>query len=144
MSKPKTFSETAEELTAKYMRELCQQCPELRSAVVIFDWEELLNQVATPFLWASNRERHGDITTGNLSVLNGMSVQLPKFVATHSEMVRKSIMQLAQHADQLQALISKDEDEKDKIAGAALRQDSEGADQTREKRTQTEEDNQTV
>lgn len=108
-----TFDEKAVELAKEAIRKLCQEIPELRSALIVFDWRESLNSACPSGVFLSENE---DTLLTNTTILqqlsrvlrsqtNQVAADLQQLITnTRETLVRESNLSDAEKASLLQKL----------------------------------------
>jgi len=99
--KPKTFQDKTLERVQQQIAALLEEIPELRSAVIVFDWEGALNEAAVPGIWL---DREGLVTAKSVqSTANGM-VQLTRMFRVQQQIALQQIAGLQATIDNKQQI----------------------------------------
>lgn len=113
---PKTFDAKAIGIFQQCMQDMRDKVPELKGAIIIFNWHEPLNNGSPLYCWETSR---GGIQLGDLLGVDTMAGQIQKTLGVLHEVQSRQIMALR---EEIQNLVDQRKEESER--GPAPERDS--------------------
>lgn len=106
----KTFQTRTNEEAVVRLRELLEEIPELRSLIIVFDWQDNLADFSPCGAWVT---RQGLIDPAMINEIPGGMIQLVRMYQTQQQLALQHINRLKQVTEQCQQLATQAKDSLD-------------------------------